>query len=128
LRKGDRVLLDMIEVPDEFSVELMRAARGAAPRLLWKCVIPAFNREIVRGTNEKHANLVRDLELFRMKKVQAYIAIRGSDNCEREFRCAGRPHGDVFANYPPGAKLSGRQNKVVRCCAGRRRAWPRRRA
>ena len=25
LRKGDRVLLDMIEVPDEFTVELIRA-------------------------------------------------------------------------------------------------------
>ena len=25
---------------------------------------------------------VRDLELFRMKKMQAYIAIRGSDNIE----------------------------------------------
>jgi aminopeptidase len=33
LEKGDRVLLDMIDVPDVFSVELMRAARkvGATP-------------------------------------------------------------------------------------------------
>jgi leucyl aminopeptidase (aminopeptidase T) len=31
LRKGDRVLLDMIEVPDEFTVELIRAVRAAAP-------------------------------------------------------------------------------------------------
>ena len=33
LKKGDRVLLDMIDVPDEFTVELMRAARrsGAIP-------------------------------------------------------------------------------------------------
>src|SRR5207249_852263 len=38
------------------------------------------SREIVRETNEQHAALVRDLELFRMKKVQAYIAIRGSEN------------------------------------------------
>jgi len=28
LKKGERVLLDMIDVPDEFSVELMRAARA----------------------------------------------------------------------------------------------------
>ena len=29
LKKGDRVLLDMIDVPDEFSIELMRAVRAA---------------------------------------------------------------------------------------------------
>ncbi len=29
LKKGEHVLLDMIDVPDEFSVELMRAARAA---------------------------------------------------------------------------------------------------
>ena len=28
LKKGDRVLLDMIDVPDEFSIELMRAVRA----------------------------------------------------------------------------------------------------
>ena len=27
LQKGERALLDMIDVPDEFSVELMRAVR-----------------------------------------------------------------------------------------------------
>ena len=31
-------------------------------------------------TNNKQAALVRDIELFRMKKMQAYIAIRGSAN------------------------------------------------
>jgi hypothetical protein len=30
LKKGDRILLDMIDVPDEFNVELIRAVR--APR------------------------------------------------------------------------------------------------
>jgi len=33
LKKGERVLLDMIDVPDEFSIELIRAVRavGAIP-------------------------------------------------------------------------------------------------
>ena len=29
LKKGDRVLLDMIDVPDEFTIELIRAVRAA---------------------------------------------------------------------------------------------------
>jgi aminopeptidase len=80
VKKGDRVLLDMIDVPDEFSIELMRAVRAAGGMPLIEVRHTRVTREILRGTNGKHAALVRDLELFRMKKVQAYIAIRGSDN------------------------------------------------
>jgi len=80
LKKGDRVLLDMIDVPDEFSIELMRATRKAGATPLIEVRHTRITREIQRDTNEKHATLVRDVELFRMKKVQAYIAIRGSAN------------------------------------------------
>ncbi len=80
LKKGDRVLLDMIDVPDEFSVELMRAVRGAGALPLVEIRHTRITREILRGTDEAHATLLRELELFRMKKVQVYIAIRGSSN------------------------------------------------
>jgi aminopeptidase len=80
VKKGDRVLLDMIDVPDEFSIELMRAVRAAGGTPLVEVRHTRISREMVRETNEKHAVLLRDIELFRMKKVQAYIAIRGSLN------------------------------------------------
>jgi len=80
LKKGDRVLLDMIDVPDEFTIEMMRAVRRAKAIPLVEVRHTRVSREIVRETNDEHAALVRDLELFRMKKVQAYIAIRGSEN------------------------------------------------
>ncbi len=80
LKKGDRVLLDMADVPDDFSIELMRAARTAGAIPLIEIRHTRIMREILRGANEKHATLVRDVEMFRMKKVQAYIAIRGSAN------------------------------------------------
>src|SRR6267142_2804578 len=80
LKPGDRVLLEMIDVPDDFSVELMRAARAAGAVPIIEARHTKIMREALRGTNEKHAQLIRDLELFRMKKVQAYIAVRGSDN------------------------------------------------
>jgi aminopeptidase len=80
VKKGDRVLLDMIDVPDEFSIELMRAVRAAGGTPFIEVRHTRITREILRDTNGKHAALLRDLELFRMKKVQAYIAIRGSDN------------------------------------------------
>ena len=80
LKKGDQVLLDLIDVPDEFGVELMRAARAAGANPVVEVRHTRLNRELLRGSNEKHAALVRDLELFRMKKMQAYIAVRGAAN------------------------------------------------
>jgi aminopeptidase len=80
LKKGDRVLLDMIDVPDEFSIELMRAARVAGATPVIEVRHTRINREMLRETDPQHARLIRDLELFRMKKVQAYIAVRGSSN------------------------------------------------
>ena len=80
LKKGDRVLLDMIEVPDEFSIELLRVARAAGAIPVLEVRHTRINRELLRGTNDQQAALTRDLELFRMKKMQAYIAVRGAAN------------------------------------------------
>ncbi|MBI3417467.1 MAG: aminopeptidase [Verrucomicrobia bacterium] len=80
LRKGDRALLDLIDVPDEFGVELIRAVRAAGATPLVEARHSRLTREILRGTDEQHATLLREVEMFRMKRVQAYIAIRGSHN------------------------------------------------
>ena len=80
IKKGDCALLDMIDVPDEFVVELVRAVRAAGGTPLVEMRHPRVSRELLRGTNATHAKLVRELELRRMKKVQAYIAIRGAAN------------------------------------------------
>jgi aminopeptidase len=80
LKKGDRVLLDMIDVPDEFSIELVRAARAAGAIPMVEARHTRLTRELLRETTAEHASLVRDIELARMKKMQAYIAVRGSAN------------------------------------------------
>ncbi len=80
LKKGDHVLLDVIDVPDEFSVELIRAARAAGATPVVEVRHTRINREILRDTTPQHARLMCDLDLARMKKMQAYIAIRGSAN------------------------------------------------
>ncbi len=89
LKKGDRILLDMIDVPDEFSIELMRAARSVGAIPIIEVRHTRINRELLRGTNEAHSNLVRDLELSRMKKMQAYIAVRGSANANENVDVPG---------------------------------------
>ena len=80
VKKGDHVLLDMMDVPDEMSVELMRAVRAAGGIPLIDLRHARITREVQRDTNEAHATLIRDIDLARMKKMQVYIAIRGSSN------------------------------------------------
>ena len=80
LRKGDRVLIDAIEIPDEMVIELIREAREAGATPLIEIRHGRITRELLRGTNEGDAALMRDIEMFRMKRVDAYIAMRGSAN------------------------------------------------
>ncbi len=115
LKKGDRVLLDMIDVPGRVLHRTdARGARGRrhpADRVIRHTRV---NREMLRQTNSAHARLVRDLELFRMKKMQAYIAIRGSDNANEN---ADVP-SDLMALYskttPARAQLPRQQDPLVR--------------
>lgn len=80
LRKGERVLLDMIDVPDSFTIEMIRAVRGVGAVPLVETRHTRVTREIVIETGPEHAELVRDVEMFRMKRMQAYVAVRGSNN------------------------------------------------
>lgn len=90
LKKGDRVLLDMIDVPDEFTVELMRAARAVGAIPIVETRHTRITREVLKGTNDEHSALVRDIEMFRMKRMQAYIAIRGSLNANENSDVDGK--------------------------------------
>jgi aminopeptidase len=118
LRKGDRVLLDMIDVPDEFSIELMRTVRAVGAMPIIEVRHTRISREMLLETNEAHASLVRDIELFRMRKVQAYIAIRGSGNATENADVAS----DRMALYARVTRpvLNYRVNKT-RWCVLR---WP----
>jgi aminopeptidase len=58
----------------------MRAVRQAGATPLVEARHGRLTRESLRGTDQRHCALLRDLELFRMKRVQAYIALRGSPN------------------------------------------------
>jgi aminopeptidase len=80
LQKGEKVLLDMIDVPDEFTVELIRATRAVGAIPLVETRHTRVAREVLLATDQQHAETVRDVEMFRMKKMQAYVAIRGSNN------------------------------------------------
>ena len=80
LKKGEKILLDMIDVPDEFTVEMIRAVRAAGAIPFVETRHSRVGREQLLGMTEEQAQAAREMEMFRMKKVQAYVAVRGADN------------------------------------------------
>ena len=89
IKKGDHALLDMIDVPDEFSIELVRAVRAAGGIPFVEVRHTRVARELLLRISPEQAIQIRDLELFRMKKMQAYIAIRGSANASENSDVPG---------------------------------------
>jgi aminopeptidase len=89
IKKGDRALLDMIDVPDEFTVELIRAVRAAGGIPFVEVRHTRVSREIIMHNTAEQAAQIRDIEMFRMKKMQAYIAIRGSANASENSDVPG---------------------------------------
>ena len=80
LKKGERVLIDAFDIPDEFVTALIRATRerGAVPYVnLQRAVI---TRELLKGAEVSQYEVTAAVELERMRRMDAYIAVRGSHN------------------------------------------------
>jgi aminopeptidase len=80
LKKGDRLLIDAIEIPDEMTVALIREARRSGATVWARPVHTVINRELLReGTQSQFEGTIR-WELPQMKEMTAYCAIRGAGN------------------------------------------------
>ena len=80
LKKGERVLIDAFDVPDSIIIALIRATRkhGAFPYV--QNHRARISRELSIGAEEGQFAPHAEIELARMQKMDAYIALRGSDN------------------------------------------------
>ncbi len=92
LAKGERVLIDAFDVPDAMVIALVRAARarGAIPYV--QINRARIARELVLGATEAQIAPLAEIELQRMQKMDAYIALRGSENI---FENSDVPSGKV---------------------------------
>ncbi len=80
LRRGDSILFDLFDIPDEMACALISetSRRGGYPFLNLRR--GRIDRKLLLGMDEDALSIAADVELYRMKKMQAYIAIRGSHN------------------------------------------------
>ncbi len=80
LKKGERVLIDAYDVPDAMVIALVRSVRRRGAHPLVDIHRARITRELVLGAEEAQFAPHAAVEKMRMEKMDAYIALRGSDN------------------------------------------------
>lgn len=80
LKKGDKVLVDAFDIPPEMTIALVRAARSAGALPFVQIHQSRVSREMALGAVDEQLEVSATLELARMKRMDAYIAMRGGAN------------------------------------------------
>ncbi|MEO5712726.1 MAG: aminopeptidase [Luteolibacter sp.] len=80
LKKGEKVLVDLHDVPDSIGLALIREvrSRGAFPFL--RIHQGRLTREMLRGAEDPQYEILTKHLLAEMKDMDAYIALRGGHN------------------------------------------------
>src|ERR1700726_2075804 len=80
LKRNEALLIEAFDVPDEMPIALIQAIRkvGAIPFV--QIHRARVSRALTLGASGRQLKLMASHELARMKKMDAYIAVRGSDN------------------------------------------------
>ena len=80
LHPGENVLIEIFDAPDEVALALVRAVRAAGAVPFVQIHHAVIARELAFESTEPQLNVTCAVELARMKKMHAYIAVRGSHN------------------------------------------------
>src|SRR6059036_2742880 len=80
LKRKETVLIETFDIPDEMTVALVRAVRKAGGAPFAQTYHARVNRALALEASDRQLNLTAGHELARMKKMDAYIAVRGSNN------------------------------------------------
>jgi|TARA_B110000914_G_scaffold210724_1_gene210157 aminopeptidase len=80
LEKGEKILIEAFDIPQEMVIATIRAARkaGGLPFVTWKNNL--ILKELINDTSEEHMSLIGSVEKYRMEQMDAYIGLRGSLN------------------------------------------------
>lgn len=107
VKPGEKILIEAIDIPIEFTCELVRVAAAAGGQPLVTLKSNRVNRALMCAGSKPQWDLIADVEELRMKNVQCYIGARGNPNinelsdvpAERqklyESTVWKRVHGDV---------------------------------
>jgi aminopeptidase len=80
LKRNETVLVEAFDVPDEMPIALIRAIRKAGAIPFVQIHRARISRALTLGASDRQLKLMASHELARMRKMDAYIAVRGSNN------------------------------------------------
>ena len=80
VQTGDKVLIDAFDVPEAVPIALVRAVRAAGATPFVNLHNARVTREILIGGTPEQYDIQAELGLAQMRKMDAYIAVRGSHN------------------------------------------------
>jgi aminopeptidase len=80
LKRNETVLIEAFDIPDEMTIALIRAVRKAGGTPFAQVYHAPVNRALALEASDRQLSLMATHELTRMKKMDAYIAVRGSNN------------------------------------------------
>jgi aminopeptidase len=80
LKRNETVLIEAFDIPDEMTIALIRAVRKSGGVPFTQTYHTRVNRALALEASDRQLNLMASHELARMKKMNAYIAVRGSNN------------------------------------------------
>ena len=118
LRPGDRVLLELTDIPEEMGIALIREARHAGAMPFLRLNQSRLNREMLSGATEEQYGIIGRHRLAEMEDMDAYIEIRGGGNA---FELSSVPQENMAAAMKALNPVSQRRIRHTRWCGLR---WP----
>lgn len=80
VKAGENVLVEAIDVPQEFAQALVRATHAAGGRPFVMLKSTQINRALMLAGTPEQWGTIADLERMQMEKMQCYIGVRGNPN------------------------------------------------
>jgi aminopeptidase len=80
LKQGDRVLIEAFDAPADMVIALVRAARARGALPLVQLHNARITRELLREADPAQYETIGAVELHRLKRMDAYVAVRGGNN------------------------------------------------
>lgn len=74
------MLVHTFDVPDDFVCELVKQIQATGAQFILRSERGKVRRQMMMQVSEENIKAIADIELYEMKKMTAYIAVRGSDN------------------------------------------------
>lgn len=118
LKRGERILLDLVDTPEEMALALIREVRARKADPFIRQGSNRVSREMLMGATEAQYEVTAKHLLEEMKDMDAYISIRGSHNINENSDVPAKKMGLAMKHLRP---VIDHRVKGTRWCVLR---WP----